>query len=95
MDFEVTSTLDVLNNDTEADRLVTLRSRKSKTLLTSHSDQSGRTVSKLIEQSAAWLRLTSYDKIEDIDRLWLHGIYEQGFEMIFGSWMGKYSNPFV
>jgi hypothetical protein len=28
-------------------------------------------------------------------REWLHKIYESGFETIFGSWMGKYSNPFM
>lgn len=64
-------------------------------LLTCQSDHPGRSAWKLVERSAAWLRLISYDKVEDIDRRWLHGIYEQGFEMIFGSWMGKYSNPFV
>lgn len=33
--------------------------------------------------------------IPDVDHYWLRGIYEQGFETIFGSWMGRYSNPFV
>lgn len=26
---------------------------------------------------------------------WLRSIYEGGFETVFGSWMGKYSNPFT
>lgn len=26
---------------------------------------------------------------------WLPTVYAQGFETVFGSWMGRYSNPFA
>lgn len=35
------------------------------------------------------------DRVIDVDCQWLRSIYDQGYETIFGSWMGRYSNPFV
>jgi hypothetical protein len=32
---------------------------------------------------------------EPLARQWLHDIYHRGWEAVFGSWLGKYSNPFA
>jgi len=39
-------------------------------------------------------RLSGEDLITPVGNRWLHTIYERVFEVVFGSWMGKYSNPF-
>ncbi|KIW22911.1 uncharacterized protein PV07_11159 [Cladophialophora immunda] len=35
------------------------------------------------------------EPISTIESQWLHTIYEGAFETIFGSWMGRHSNPFA
>ena len=33
--------------------------------------------------------------LSDVDSQWLPILYKEGFEAVFGSWMGRYGNPFV
>ncbi|KAH7176721.1 hypothetical protein EDB81DRAFT_864231 [Dactylonectria macrodidyma] len=33
--------------------------------------------------------------LSDVDSKWLQGLYREGFEAVFGSWMGRYSCPFL
>jgi hypothetical protein len=33
--------------------------------------------------------------MEDLDTTWLDTLYREGFEVVFGSWMGSYSCPFL
>ena len=47
------------------------------------------------QASDASLDFVLEDRLDWVDSQWLRSIYNQGFETIFGSWMGKYSNPFV
>ncbi|CAF3609077.1 unnamed protein product [Fusarium graminearum] len=35
------------------------------------------------------------DSMEDLDTTWLDTLYREGFEVVFGSWMGSYSCPFL
>jgi hypothetical protein len=35
------------------------------------------------------------DFLSPVESLWLSTIYRTGFDTVFGSWMGRYSNPFV
>ncbi|KAH8677256.1 hypothetical protein BGZ61DRAFT_360149, partial [Ilyonectria robusta] len=35
------------------------------------------------------------DIISDLDSKWLQDLYREGFEAVFGSWMGRYSCPFL
>ncbi|KIW13473.1 hypothetical protein PV08_08661 [Exophiala spinifera] len=44
-------------------------------------------------QSQASLAPDELDTVTDTS--WLHAIYESVFETVFGSWLGKYSNPFA
>jgi hypothetical protein len=39
--------------------------------------------------------ITAEDICDTLSSQWLRSIYEGGFETVFGSWMGKYSNPFT
>ncbi|WPH03951.1 Hypothetical protein R9X50_00683400 [Acrodontium crateriforme] len=41
------------------------------------------------------LKDTLIQDATDSEEAWLSSIYESGFEMVFGSWIGSYSNPFV
>jgi hypothetical protein len=33
--------------------------------------------------------------LSELESKWLSTLYIEGFEAVFGSWMGRYSNPFV
>ena len=35
------------------------------------------------------------DLLSELDSQWLHALYKEGFEAVFSSWMGSYSNPFL
>ncbi|QPC76476.1 hypothetical protein HYE68_007228 [Fusarium pseudograminearum] len=35
------------------------------------------------------------DSMEGLDTTWLDTLYREGFEVVFGSWMGSYSCPFL
>ncbi|RGP60416.1 3-hydroxybutyryl- dehydrogenase [Fusarium longipes] len=35
------------------------------------------------------------DRMKDSDTRWLDALYREGFEVVFGSWMGRYSCPFL
>ncbi|KAH7158276.1 hypothetical protein B0J13DRAFT_582082 [Dactylonectria estremocensis] len=35
------------------------------------------------------------DILNELDSKWLQGLYREGFEAVFGSWMGRYSCPFL
>lgn len=35
------------------------------------------------------------DFLSDVDSQWLSILYKEGFDAVFGSWMGRYGNPFV
>jgi hypothetical protein len=35
------------------------------------------------------------DSMKDLDARWLDTLYREGFEVVFGSWMGRYSCPFL
>ncbi|KIX06491.1 uncharacterized protein Z518_04467 [Rhinocladiella mackenziei CBS 650.93] len=47
------------------------------------------------QPQASQSALSTEELISPVDRQWLHTIYESVFETIFGSWMGRYSNPFA
>lgn len=34
------------------------------------------------------------EALGELDSQWLPVLYKEGFEAVFGSWMGRYSNPF-
>jgi hypothetical protein len=33
--------------------------------------------------------------MENVDSRWLDTLYREGFEAVFGSWMGRYACPFL
>lgn len=37
----------------------------------------------------------SSDLLGDLDAQWIPILYKEGFDAVFGSWMGRYGNPFV
>ncbi|KIW83311.1 hypothetical protein Z517_02556 [Fonsecaea pedrosoi CBS 271.37] len=67
------------------------------------SDTAGESLPSFLHQhaeSAAGEPLARYaptltKPVSAVERQWLHTIYEGAFETIFGSWMGRHSNPFA
>lgn len=41
------------------------------------------------------LRSLPTEFLSSVDSQWLSTVYHMGFDTVFGSWLGRYSNPFV
>ncbi|CAH0019934.1 unnamed protein product [Clonostachys rhizophaga] len=55
-------------------------------------DSARRTV---VSPSHTLITSPSSDFLSELESQWLSALYREGFEAVFGSWMGRYSNPFV
>ncbi|CAI6101441.1 unnamed protein product [Clonostachys chloroleuca] len=55
-------------------------------------DSARRTV---VSPSHTLITSPSSDFLSELQSQWLSALYREGFEAVFGSWMGRYSNPFV
>lgn len=55
-------------------------------------DSARRTV---VSPSYTLITSPSSESLSELESRWLSAVYREGFEAVFESWMGRYSNPFV
>ncbi|KIW87793.1 uncharacterized protein Z519_11767 [Cladophialophora bantiana CBS 173.52] len=86
------------NSDITGDSLPSLVHRNSESATTEPSRRTsyewGWSSDQLSQPLLIQPHLTP-EPISPVEGQWLHTIYEGAFETIFGSWMGRYSNPFA
>ncbi|OAP63781.1 hypothetical protein AYL99_03008 [Fonsecaea erecta] len=87
-------------NDTSIDgeslpRLVHQRSESTTSELSTKPNYEWAWSSDQLSQPLLVQHHLTPEPISAIETQWLHTIYEGAFETIFGSWMGRYSNPFA